>query len=143
MIAPFVRQAGCVACQGRGLLIEGAPGAGKSSLALALITRGAVLVGDDGVTLSVAGGRLIAAPPPHTRGLIEVRNVGIVPMPVVDRVSVALVLRLSPDAPRFVDTAPVAVIGGVAIPVITLWPDSAILALRAEMALACHGLSFG
>jgi serine kinase of HPr protein (carbohydrate metabolism regulator) len=143
MSAPFVRQAGCVACHGRGLLIEGAPGLGKSSLALALIDRGAVLVGDDGVTLTAIGGRLIAAPPPHTRGLIEVRNVGIVPMPVVDNVPVALVLRLSPDAPRFVENAPVEMFGGAAIPVITLWPNSPVLALRAEMALARHGLTFG
>ena len=40
----------CVAIGGRGVLIEGAPGSGKSSLALALIDRGAALVGDDGVT---------------------------------------------------------------------------------------------
>ena len=47
----------CVAIKGRGVLIEGAPGSGKSSLALALIDRGAVLVGDDGVTLAAQGGR--------------------------------------------------------------------------------------
>ncbi len=140
MSAPFVHQAGCVACHGRGLLIEGAPGAGKSSLALALIDRGARLVGDDGVTLSVIGGRLIAAPPPQTRGLIEVRNLGILPMPVVETVPVALLLRLSHDAPRFVETAAVAVICGVAVPVITLWPDSPVVALRAELALSRYGL---
>ena len=61
-----VRQAGAVAIGGCGLLIEGAPGSGKSSLALALIDRGAALIGDDGVALSLRGGRLWAAPPPNT-----------------------------------------------------------------------------
>ena len=40
-------QATCVAIAGRALLIEGAPGTGKSSLGLALIDRGAQLIGDD------------------------------------------------------------------------------------------------
>jgi len=39
-------QATAVAINGRAVLIEGPPGAGKSTLALALIDRGAVLVGD-------------------------------------------------------------------------------------------------
>lgn len=40
-----LHQATCVAIGGRGVLIEGLPGSGKSSLALALIDRGAQLVG--------------------------------------------------------------------------------------------------
>ncbi|HQA17982.1 MAG TPA: serine kinase, partial [Novosphingobium sp.] len=46
----LVHQATCVAIKGRALLIEGPPGSGKSSMALALIDRGAALIGDDGVT---------------------------------------------------------------------------------------------
>ena len=37
------------AIAGRAILIEGEPGTGKTSLALALIDRGATLIGDDGV----------------------------------------------------------------------------------------------
>ena len=48
-------QASAVAINGRALLIEGEPGAGKSSLALALIDRGAQLIGDDGVALRRVG----------------------------------------------------------------------------------------
>ena len=74
-------QATCVAIDGRGVLIRGAPGSGKSSLALALIDRGAVLVGDDGVELSPQGEQLHASPPPNTAGLLEVRNVGLIKLP--------------------------------------------------------------
>ena len=42
-----------VAIGGRALLIDGPPGSGKSSLALALIDRGALLIGDDAVHLSL------------------------------------------------------------------------------------------
>jgi hypothetical protein len=134
-------QATCVAIRGRGVLIEGPPGCGKSSLALALIDRGAELVGDDGVTLSVREGRLIAGPPSATRGLIEVRNVGLVAFPCCDEVAVALLLTLDPAAPRYVEAAEQAERGGVMLPLIRLWPGSPVLALRAELALARHGLS--
>lgn len=137
----FARQAGCVAIGGRALLIEGAPGMGKSSLALGLIDRGARLVGDDGVMLRVSQGRLIAAPHPATRGLIELRGVGIITLPVCDAAPVALILRLSPDGPRYVEDPPHEDVGGIALPVITLWPDGAALPLRAEWALRRHGLA--
>ncbi|MFM5886059.1 MAG: HPr kinase/phosphorylase, partial [Novosphingobium sp.] len=51
-----LHQATAVAIGGRGVLIEGAPGSGKSSLALALIDRGAALIGDDGVALAAVNG---------------------------------------------------------------------------------------
>ena len=78
-------QASCVAIGGRGLLIDGPPGSGKSSLALALIDRGATLVGDDGVLLELRGGRLWALPPPNIAGLLEIRNVGLAMLPEADR----------------------------------------------------------
>lgn len=98
-------QATAVAIDGRAVLIEGPPGSGKSSLALALIDQGAVLIGDDAVLLQVVEGRLLASPHPRVTGLIEVRNVGLVTMPVVAAVPVALVLLLDRDAPRYVETA--------------------------------------
>jgi hypothetical protein len=136
-------QATCVAIGGRGVLIEGAPGSGKSSLALALIDRGAELVGDDGVLLEPAGDRLIARPHPNTRGLIEVRNLGLLPFPARDEAPVALVLVLDPQAPRFVDAAEPAVRTGVTLPLLRLAPHDAVLAIKAELALARFGLSFG
>lgn len=139
----LLHQATCIAIGGRGVLIEGLPGSGKSSLALALIDRGAQLVGDDGVTLDVRDGRLLASPPPNIAGLIEVRNVGLLPLPTVAEVPVALVLTLDPQAPRFIEQAEQAERGGVAIPLVRLWPDTPVLHLRAELALERHGLSAG
>lgn len=135
-----LHQASCVAINDRAILIEGPPGCGKSSLALALIDRGGLLVGDDGVQLKAKDGQLIASPPPNTEGLLEVRNVGLLEFPASEPVPVALVLLLDPEAPRYVEDAEFTQRAGVALPLIRLWPDSPVLALRAETALAVHGL---
>lgn len=139
----FVMQASAVAIGGRALLIEGPPGSGKSSLALALIDRGAGLIGDDGVTLiATADGCLIAAPPPNIAGLIEVRGVGLVSLPLAPPAPVALVLSLGGAPPERLPPAPlpVRVIAGVAIPVLPFDPGPTAPALRAEWALRVHGL---
>ena len=132
--------AGCVLVDGRAVLIEGVPGSGKSSLALALIDRGAKLVGDDGVSLSLRDDRLWASPPPVTHGMLEIRNVGIVEMSVGEG-PVALLLRLDPEAPRFVEDSGTARILGIEVPVIALFPDAGALPLRAEYALRLYGLA--
>ena len=133
-------QATAVAIGGRALLIEGPPGSGKSSLALALIDRGAMLIGDDGVMLEQLGARLLAHPHPETRGLLEVRNLGLLHLQPCESAPVALVLRLDREAPRFVETAERAERAGVALPLLQLWPDSPVLAIRAELALERFGL---
>lgn len=131
----------CVASGGRGVIIDGPSGSGKSSLALALIDRGARLVGDDGLALAALDGKLIASPAPATAGLIEVRNLGVVSMPFTSEVPIALMLLLDPDAPRFIDEAEMREVLGVNIPLVRLWPESPVLALRAELALAKYGLA--
>jgi len=122
------------------VLIEGSPGSGKSSLALALIDRGAALVGDDGILLKLRDGQLWALPPPAIDGLLEIRNVGLAKLPA-EAAPVALALRLDPEAPRFVETAERIELAGAEIPLIRLWPDTPALPLRAEWALRLHGLA--
>jgi serine kinase of HPr protein (carbohydrate metabolism regulator) len=140
----IAHQATCVALGGRALLIEGAPGSGKSSLALALIDRGAVLVGDDGVLLEAAdGGRLIARPHPKTRGLLEVRNLGLLPFPVCNEAPTALVIVLDPAAPRFLETPATVERAGIVLPLLRLSPDTPVLHLKAELALARYGITSG
>lgn len=136
-----VIQATCVAVRGRGLLIQGAPGSGKSSLALALMDRGAELVGDDGLTVAAKGSVLLASPPPNIAGLIEVRNVGLLVRPTVGSVPIALALRLDPQAPRLPDEPETLTIAGISLPCLAFWPDSPALPLRAEAALERWGLS--
>ncbi len=134
-----VRQASCVAIGARAVLIEGPPGCGKSSLALALIDRGATLVGDDGVTLQTRAGQLWAWPPANITGKLEIRNVGIIDLPTA-AAPVALALMLDPDAPRHVEAAEHVTIEGHEIPFLRLWPGSPVQALRAEWALRLYGL---
>lgn len=136
----IAHQATCVAIEGRGLLIEGPPGSGKSSLALMLIDRGACLVGDDSLMLEQRNGRVIAMPHVNTRGLIEVRNLGLVSLPVCDAVPVALVIMLDHQAPRFIEAPDLVDRVGVILPGVRLWPENPIQYLKAEHALARHGL---
>ena len=139
-----LHQASCVAIgagdgEPRAVLIEGPPGSGKSSLALGLIDRGGVLVGDDGVWLETRGGRLWATPPPNIAGLLEVRNVGLVTCPVTEG-RVALVIALDPAAPRLPEEVARVERAGREVPLIALDPRMPLLVLRAEQALAIHGL---
>ena len=86
----------------RAVLILGPPGAGKSSLALALIARGGILVADDRVALRrSAKGALIASPTDwHRRAalqdVIESRGLGLLRLPSLDAAPIMLVLRLLP-----------------------------------------------
>lgn len=133
-------QATCVVRGGRALLIEGPPGSGKSSLALALIDRGAVLIGDDGVLLTAASGRLLARPHPNIAGRLEVRNLGLLDFPTVEEAPVVLLVRLDPSAPRYLAERERAELCGVVLPLVRLWPETPVLALRAELALERFGL---
>lgn len=135
----LVHPATGVAIGGRALLLEGLPGSGKSTLALALIDRGARLIGDDAVKLETRAGRLWAAPPPNIAGKIEIRNIGIVDLEAVSA-PVALVLRLGPDAPRYPDEIGSMEVGGTTIPMLEFDPAIASAPLRAEWALRLFGL---
>lgn len=88
-----------VALGGRGCLIRGAPGAGKSALALELISRGAVLVADDRVAVRRAGERLILAPTSRTSGLIEARGVGIIDVGHAAEAELTVVVDLDRSSP--------------------------------------------
>jgi serine kinase of HPr protein (carbohydrate metabolism regulator) len=139
MSMPTAHQATVVAIRDRAILIEGDPGMGKTMLAHMLIDRGATLVGDDGVLLEARNRVLWAMPHPNTRGLIEIRNVGIITLPTTEA-KVALLIELHHDAPRHVEEPEIATRAGIRLPSLRLWPDAPALALRTEMALAVHGL---
>lgn len=138
-----VMQASAVSIDGAAMLIEGPPGSGKSSLALALIDRGAGLIGDDAVTLTADSGRLMATPPPNIAGLIEVRGVGLVRLPLAPPAPVGLILSLGGPVPERLPESPLPTraIAGVVIPVLAFDPGPIAPALRAEWALRLHGLA--
>ncbi|AUX70891.1 serine kinase [Porphyrobacter sp. HT-58-2] len=139
----MVYPASAVAIDGGALLIEGPPGSGKSSLALALIEHGARLIGDDAVTLTAQNDCLIASAPPNIAGLLEVRGVGLAKFPLAASVPVALILTLGGPLPDRLPHAPLPrrVIAGVAVPVLDFDPGSIAPAARAAWALRLHGLA--
>ncbi|MCB1884603.1 MAG: HPr kinase/phosphatase C-terminal domain-containing protein [Geminicoccaceae bacterium] len=74
------RHATLVRWQGRGLLIEGPSGSGKSDLALRLVADGGALVADDVVRLWRRDRALVGGPVGEA-GLIEVRGYGVYRLP--------------------------------------------------------------
>lgn len=84
----------CVAVGETGVLITGPAGSGKSSLALALMAYGAVLVADDQTVLTVDGADLVATCPPAIQGMIEARGLGLLHADTRARVVIGLVVDL-------------------------------------------------
>ena len=130
----------CVAIDGRGLLIMGESGSGKSDLALRLIDRGATLVSDDYCHLRLAGGLLLAAPPTNITGMLEIRHIGIVNLPYAIDVPIALVIALEEKPERMPDRPAPLDILGIAVPRVALAGLEPSAPLKAEMALARFGL---
>src|SRR3954462_7446746 len=88
----------CVAIGSKGVLLLGPSGCGKSDLALRLIDDGAKddakddvrLVSDDRTLLFLFKGALHAKAPASIKGLLEVRGLGIIQLPVRTNVKIAL-----------------------------------------------------
>jgi HPr kinase/phosphorylase len=95
--------ASCVAIGARGVLLLGASGTGKSDLALRLIDEGAKLVADDRTILFALKGALHARAPASIKGFLEIRGLGIVKLPVRERVKIALVVQLGREGARLPD----------------------------------------
>jgi HPr kinase/phosphorylase len=60
-----------------GIIIRGKSGIGKSECAAELINKGAKLVADDLIIVTLTNGELIGASPEKIRNLIEIRGIGI------------------------------------------------------------------
>jgi serine kinase of HPr protein (carbohydrate metabolism regulator) len=89
-----------------GVLIRGAPGSGKSLLALELLERWparggeAILVGDDRLDIRLVAGRPVMSAPPQLAGRIEMRGRGIIDRAFVSSAPVALLVDLVDDLVR-------------------------------------------
>ncbi len=63
---------------GRGILLTGSSGSGKSELALRLVRKGHQLVADDVIEISRDGQYLSGAAPYELRGLLHIRGIGVI-----------------------------------------------------------------
>jgi HPr kinase/phosphorylase len=89
-MAPLIVHATTVAIDGRGLLLTGRSGTGKSSLALSLMALGAKLVADDQTVLTSTQGKLVATCPAQLRGMIEARGLGLLNAPTTPQAEIVL-----------------------------------------------------
>ena len=76
-LGPLILHASAVTYRGRGVLLTGKSGSGKSSLALEMMARGATLVADDRVVLRRDHEVVNLHCPEALCGMIEARGVGI------------------------------------------------------------------
>jgi serine kinase of HPr protein (carbohydrate metabolism regulator) len=132
--------AGCVSIGGRGVLIAGSSGSGKSDLAWRLIDRGARLVSDDYTVVERQGGRLTASAPATIAGRIELRGIGIVESPAQQDVPVCLLADLDRAPERLPAGAEPRLLLDIAIPSIGLAALEASAPLKLEQALLLWGL---
>jgi HPr kinase/phosphorylase len=79
---------------GRGLLILGPSGSGKSALALQMIALGARLIADDRTVVTVEGEAVMLSCPPTIRGMIEARGVGLLRVDAIRRAWLHLAVDL-------------------------------------------------
>ena len=132
--------ASTVALEGRAVLIAGISGSGKSDLALLLISREFTLVSDDQTIVQKRGNRLCVSAPATIRGRLEIRGIGIVPMPVVEDLPLALVVELTSDVQRLPDDSRERVICGLPVPLITIDALTASAPSKVALALDRFGL---
>lgn len=101
-----------VAVAGRGLLIRGPSGSGKSALALQMIGQGAALIADDRTRLTRTGSQVTLSCPPELVGLVEARFLGILRITPAPPAPLALVVDLgAPEAVRFPEPREIDLLG--------------------------------
>ena len=77
-----------------GILITGDSGSGKSDLALRLIDNGATLISDDVTICKKKLDHILLSCPNNTKGLLEVREVGIITVPFVEKIKLRMIVKL-------------------------------------------------
>ncbi|MEM9434217.1 MAG: serine kinase [Pseudomonadota bacterium] len=95
--SPLILHASAVAIDGQAVVIAGASGQGKSSLALELLTLGALLVADDACALTEAEGSVWVSKPDKLPPLLEIRGMGLMASPMLSRARLALIVDLDID----------------------------------------------
>lgn len=124
-----------VAIAGRGVLLSGRSGSGKSDLALRLIDRGHMLISDDRVQTLAKGGCLLLSPPAAIAGLMEVRGLGLIRMPFLSGVAAALFVILDEESERLPQPE-WRRIDGIALPLVRIAAFELSAPLKIERAVA-------
>ena len=78
-----IMHATSVYINGKGIVIFGKSGSGKSKLAIKLIAFGAKLISDDQTQLELKKSRIILRKPVSTPNFIEARGIGLIEVPKV------------------------------------------------------------
>lgn len=118
----------------------GPSGSGKSDLALRLFERGFTLVSDDQTLLRRQGDRLLASAPSTISGKIEVRGLGIVELPFVSDVPVALAVELVSDIHRMPDEGRERTFLSLPVPLISIDALTASAPAKIVLALEHYGI---
>lgn len=127
----------CVSIDEVGVLIRGPSGAGKSDLTLRLVDDGADLVADDYCDILAEGRALIARTPKPIAGKIEVRGYGIVNLPHISEIAVALVINLThEDLIERMPEDPSCVLEGIELSQAWVDPNSPSAAARVRLIIA-------
>lgn len=113
-----VRHASCVSVDGKGVLICGASGAGKSGLALELMGYGAQLVADDRTVLRRKGDKIHASAPETIRGKIEARGIGILHADPVEEAPIVLIVSLDETETERLPPQRCALLLGLSVPLV-------------------------
>lgn len=140
---PLLIHGTCVALGDHAAMLTGAPGSGKSDLALRFIHEtpkefDPVLIADDQLFVTKTDGHLIARTPDAIAGRIEVRGVGILQVPYRPEAQLGLFVDLvaPEEVPRLLpDPLPVRDVCGIKLPVITLAPFEASAHLKLRFAI--------
>ena len=103
-----------------GVLILGDSGSGKSDLALRLIDNGATLISDDISICRKNSNNIYLYCPPEIKGLLEVRDIGVITVPFVEKIKLRLVVNLkSNNNERFPKESSFRILG-IKIPIINI-----------------------
>ena len=86
-----------IVLEDNGVMITGESGSGKSDLALRMIDTGATLISDDITICKKKLNEIYHFCPTQTKGLIEVREVGIMTVPFVEKIKLRMVVRLTDE----------------------------------------------
>lgn len=86
---------------GKGVIIKGDSGIGKSEIALELVKRGHLLVADDAVELYHLGQSIVGKAPEVLTNLLEIRGIGVIDVSkmfgissILDKDKVDLIIQL-------------------------------------------------